>query len=98
MHIYLRFGSVFLQAHIVDQVRECDDSRQKARGQDQRGRRRRIEGAVRTLVGAAHLANTEDVQRRGVEGLDVEALRPQRLNDDGLSSSCEVGNWEIPEI
>ena len=38
-----------------------------------RGRRRAVEGAVGALVGAAHLADAQDVQRSGIERPDLRA-------------------------
>ena len=40
-----------------------------------------VEGTVGALVGAAHLADTEDVERGGIECLHIELLWPQRLYD-----------------
>jgi len=51
--------------------------------------------AVWTLVGAAHLADAEDVERRCIEGPDEEPLRPERLQDDGLAGPGQVGHWEV---
>ena len=61
-----------------------------------RGRRgRAVEGAVGALVGAAHLADTQDVQRGGIECLHIELLWSQRLYDHRLSGPSQVGHWEI---
>ncbi len=56
----------------------------------------RIEGTVGALVGAAHLADTQDVERGGVEGFHVEFFRPQRLDEDSLAGSGEVCHRIIP--
>ena len=55
-----------------------------------------VEGTVGTLVGAAHLTDTQDVQRGGVECLHVELLWSQWLYDHRLSGPCQVRNREIP--
>ena len=54
-----------------------------------------VVGAVGALVGATHLTDTEDVQRGRIEGLHIELLWPQRLYDDGLSSTCQVCHGEV---
>ena len=56
-----------------------------------------VEGAVGTLVGPAHLAHAQRVQRRHVEGRHEEALRPEGLDDDGLPRSGQVGHRKVSE-
>ena len=57
----------------------------------------RVEGAVGALVGAADLADAEDVEGGRVECLHKELLRPQRLNDHSLPGSGQVGHGVVSE-
>ena len=85
-----------LQATRMNQVQKWNDRGEQGGGQDQDRRGRRVEGAEGTLVGAAHLADAEDVQRGRVPGIHEEPLWSQRLHDDGLSGTRQVGHWIIP--
>ena len=58
---------------------------------------RAVEGAVGALVGAAHLADAEDVERGRVKSLHKELLRPQRLDDHRLPGSGQVGHGVVSE-
>ena len=55
-----------------------------------------IEGTVGALVGATHLADAENVERRGVESCDKESFWSQRFYNDCLAGSRQVCHWEIP--
>ena len=72
----------------------------QAEGAEGRGcqdRPARVEGAVGTLVGAAHLADAEDVEGGGVEGLHEELLGSERLDEDSLSRAGQIRHREVPE-
>ena len=68
-----------------------------AEGRGRQGRPARVEGAVGTLVGAAHLADAEDVEGGGVEGLHEELLGSERLDEDSLSRAGQIRHREVPE-
>ena len=85
-----------LVASSMDQVHKWNYCGEQAGRQDQQWRGRRVERAEGTLVGSAHLADTQDVQRGRVPGVHEEPLWPQRLHDDGLPGTCQVGHWIIP--
>ena len=81
--------------------RAVDEHQQGEEGGEEEGPRdcrqpgRTVVRAVRALVGTADLADTEDVEWRGVERPDEEPLRPQRFNYDGLSRTSEVGHGVV---
>ena len=52
-------------------------------------------GAMWALVGTTDLANTQDVQRRGIEGANEKPFRPERFDQNGLTSSCQICYWKI---
>ena len=56
----------------------------------------RVEGTVRTLIRSTDLADTQDVEGGGIESLYKELLWSERLYDNRLSGSCQVGYWEVP--
>ena len=51
--------------------------------------------AIWALVWSTYFANTENVERRGVEGSNEKSFRPQRFHYNGLSGTSEVGNGEV---
>ena len=80
----------------MDQVREGYRRQYQSWQGSQRRRGVGIEGTVGALVGATHLADAENVERRGVESCDKESFWSQRFYNDCLSSSRQVCHWEIP--
>ena len=52
--------------------------------------------AVRALVGTTYFTNAQYVERGCVEGAHKKTFRPLLLNQDGLTSSRQIGNRKIP--
>ena len=81
----------------VDQVHSRGGEYHNKAGGGEEGVGRRVERTVRTLVGAAHLADAQDVQRGCVECSNEKLFGPQRLDDDRLSGSSEIGDRKVSE-
>ena len=80
----------------VDEREEGEERGDQQRPGHRRQHCRAVVGAVGALVRAADFADTEDVERRGVERPHEEPLRPQGFDDDGLTGSGQVCHRVVP--
>lgn len=100
-YLYLRPWTSEVTGKDSHSHRSVDEHQQGEEGGKEEGPRdcrqpgRAVVRTVRALVGTAHLADTEDVERRGVESPDEEPFRPQRFNNDSLSCTSEVSHGVV---